>query len=579
MKKNQINISPDKKSNILSLLKPYIKSILILLVLTIISSSLGLFLPKIISRAIDSYINGNYSQNYFILEFGVIVLLVFVFTYIQSIFQVYTSEKVAKDLREKLIDKISKQDYSYIEKITPAKLLTNLTADIDSIKLFISQAIVSLVSSVIIVIWAGILLFIINWRLAFAVLTIVPIIWILFFLIFRKIRVLFMRTREVIDWLNKVINESILGAYLIRVLNSESSEIDKFYKVNCEAKSIWMKILKSFATLIPLVTFIASIATLVILTLWGYYVIAWTMTLWDFTAFNSYVALLIFPILIIWIMSNLIAQASASFERISEILDKEEILNSGSIKNKLKGDIIIKDLILNYWDKKVLKNISFEVQTNSKTAIIWPTAAGKTQLLYALIWLLKAESGSIRYNNEFIENYDSENLHKQIWLVFQDSIIFNLSIRENIAFSENITDENIQKAIETAEVKEFINILPEWLDTIVSERWSSLSGWQKQRIMLARALALNPKILLLDDFTARVDSITEKKILNNIEKNYPDMTIVSVTQKISSIEKYNQIILIMEWEIIAKWLHNDLMKTCPEYVQIFNSQKNTNTYE
>ncbi len=183
------------------------------------------------------------------------------------------------------------------------------------------------------------------------------------------------------------------------------------------------------------------------------------------------------------------------------------------------------------------------------------------------------------FDGRSINDYDSESFHSQVGFVFQDSIIFNMSIRENIAFSDIVTDESLEKAIDTAELGGFIDGLPEKLNTIVSERGSSLSGGQKQRIMLARALAINPGILLLDDFTARVDTNTEKKILANIQKNYLGLTLISVTQKIASVEHYDQIILLMQGEIIASGKHGDLMRTSPEYVQIFNSQQSTSTYE
>ena len=170
-------------------------------------------------------------------------------------------------------------------------------------------------------------------------------------------------------------------------------------------------------------------------------------------------------------------------------------------------------------------------------------------------------------------------MHSQIGFVFQDSILFNLSLRENIAFSNLAKDDYLEKAINTAELRDFIDTLPEKLDTIVSERGTSLSGGQKQRIMLARALALNPKILLLDDFTSRVDNKTEIKILSNIAENYPELTFISVTQKIQSIEHYDQIILLMEGEILAKGTHEELLKSSPEYVQIYDSQKSMNQYE
>ena len=157
--------------------------------------------------------------------------------------------------------------------------------------------------------------------------------------------------------------------------------------------------------------------------------------------------------------------------------------------------------------------------------------------------------------------------------------MFNMSIRENIAFSDTVTDESLAKAIATAELKDFVDALPDQLNTIVSERGNSLSGGQKQRIMLARALAVNPKILLLDDFTARVDTNTEKRILENIQQNYPGLTLLSITQKIASIEHYDKVILLMQGEIIAEGTHQDLLKSSPEYVQIYNSQQSTSNYE
>lgn len=178
-----------------------------------------------------------------------------------------------------------------------------------------------------------------------------------------------------------------------------------------------------------------------------------------------------------------------------------------------------------------------------------------------------------------IDKYTSKTFYKDVALVFQDSVIFNLSLRKNIAFSNSVTDEALHKAVETAELSNFIESLPNKLETIVSERGSSLSGGQKQRIMLARALTLNPRILLLDDFTARVDQKTEDKILANIQKNYPNLTLISITQKIEPVIDFDQILLLMSGEIIATGKHNELMKSSPEYIQIYKSQQSTEQYE
>jgi len=289
--------------------------------------------------------------------------------------------------------------------------------------------------------------------------------------------------------------------------------------------------------------------------------------------------MLIFPIFVIGFMSNIIAAATASFHRINMVLQAQDTSDKGTLVEKLNGEIELKDVSVVYGQKPALKEISFKVKPGSKIAIIGPTAAGKSQLLYLLTGLIKANSGEILFDGRNIDDYDSESFHSQVGFVFQDSIIFNMSIRENIAFSDTVTDQSLEKAIETAELNDFINALPEKLSTVVSERGSSLSGGQKQRIMLARALALDPKVLLLDDFTARVDTHTENKILANVQKNYPGLTLISVTQKIASVEHYDQIILLMEGEIIATGKHDDLLHSSPEYVQIFNSQQSTSNYE
>lgn len=576
MKKEEAKITND--SSLFGVLKPYYKLMIPLILLALFSNALTLWLPRLLSSGIDSFLNGG-ELNKILLKFFIAIVFIFFLTYFQNIIQTYSSERVARDLRNKLSEKISAHNFAQIQEVTPSKLLTNLTSDIDSIKNFVSQAVVNIVSSVFLIIGASVLLISINWKLGLVVLVIVPIIGGTFFIILGKVRLLFVKTREIIDWLNKIINESILGSALIRVLNSENLENRKFDEANSKARDIGIKILKLFSAMIPIINFAASLAILIILVLGGKYIITGSMTLGEFAAFNSYLVILIFPIILIGFMSNIIAQAQASYGRIIKVLSLPVPRDDGVIVEKLLGSIQIENLSLMYGEKIALKNISLNIKPGSKVAIIGPTAAGKTQLLNLLIGLVEPREGKVLYDNHNINEYQKENLYKQIGFVFQDSIIFNMSLKENIAFNTSVLEEWVEKAIKTAELSSFISDLPEGINTIVSERGTSLSGGQKQRIMLARALSINPKILLLDDFTSRVDTNTEKKILENISLNYPEMTLVSVTQKISSVENYDQIILLMEGEIIARGMHNDLMKTSPEYVQIFNSQQSTINYE
>jgi len=579
MKRDNLSVNTTVKPNLISLLRPYSWFIVLLIVLTIISNGLNLVVPKIIAHAIDSYTLGGFSFKTITIQFISVTISVFVFSYLQSIVQTYTAELVAKNLRSQLVAKISVQEHAYIQKVTPSKLLTNLTSDVDAVKSFVAQAISSIISSAFLIIGACVLLILIDWKLAIPVLMVLPIIGVAFYFLMTRVRKLFKRSQEAIDWLNKVINESILGSALIRLLNSNHYEYDKFLKANTEARDVSLSILRLFASIIPVISFAANLSVLIILALGGKFVINGSLSLGNFMAFNSYLAILIFPIIIIGFMSTLIAQASASYKRICEVLLLENVKEKGKISDKLQGEVTVKNVSVDYAGKSVLKNISFTANPGSRTAIIGPTAAGKTQLLYLLTGLTEATTGTVEYDKQYISAFDKVAFHEQIGLVFQDSIIFNLSVRENIAFNNNVKATDIEKAIDTAELREYIDTLPDKLDTIISERGTSLSGGQKQRVMLARALALDPKILLLDDFTARVDTSTEKKILQNVRENYPGITLISVTQKIEPIEDYDQIILLMEGEILAEGTHTFLLKNSPEYIQIYNSQRSTNQYE
>ncbi|MFA5947081.1 MAG: ABC transporter ATP-binding protein [Patescibacteria group bacterium] len=563
----------------ISLLKSYKALVTLVIALALGQQMLNLIVPKIISKAINTFALGVFSMPTILTEFAVVAGGIFILGALLAVFQTYVSEKVARDLRNQLASKVSRQDFLYVQRKTPGILLTNFSSDIDAVKQFVSQAVPTVLSSLFVIIGAAYFLLSINWQLGLAVLSIVPLIGTALFGLFGFIRPLFKKGQEVIDKLNSVINESILGAAIIRVLNSQVIEYNRFIKTNTEAKDVGMQILKMFAGLIPLITLIANGAMLVMVLLGGRFIINGTLTIGDFAAFMTYLGILIFPIFMLGFMSNAISRAGVSYARIEEVLKAPEEKEGGDDVVNFKGELSVTDVSLAYETKTILKNATFHVHPNTKTAIIGPTAAGKTQLLYLLSGLTKPDAGTIAYDSKPMFDYDQKQLRQHLGIVFQDSVLFNLTLRENIAFGQNVGERDLQLAIETAELGDFVNSLEHGLDTLVSERGTNLSGGQKQRIMLARALAHAPNILFLDDFTARVDANTERKVLANIENNYPHLTLVSVTQKVTNTEAYDQIILLMEGEILAVGTHTELMKTSPEYVQIVDSQRSTNAYE
>ena len=313
-----------------ALLQPYRGLVAALVVMTIVGNGLSLVVPELISHAIDAYTRRTFVLSTLVLQFFVVAFLVFALNYLQNIMQTYASERVARDLRTRLAAKIATQSYSSIEKLTPAKLLTNLTSDVDGVKLFVSQAVATIIASFFLIVGASVMLLTINWRLGLSVLGVVPVIGGTFFFALRKVRVLFKRGQEAIDWLNRVINESILGATLIRILNSQRFEAEKFAAANTESRDIGLAILRIMSAMIPAITLAVNLATIIILLLGGRFVMLGSMTLGNFTAFNSYLAMLIFPIILLGFMSNVMAQAGASYMRLSAVLMAPEIKKSGN---------------------------------------------------------------------------------------------------------------------------------------------------------------------------------------------------------------------------------------------------------
>lgn len=570
---------PPRQPGLFSILGPYRRQVLLLAVLAMLANVSTLAIPALVATGIDSFIAGQFDMTDIVLKISGTAALVFLFTCCQNVLQTLVSEKVAMDLRGQLEAQIAGQGYQFIEEQSSSRLLTNLTSDIDAVKLFVSQVIPTQVTSAVIILGTSVILLRLDWELALIVLLVIPLLGGTFFFLMGKMRPLFMQGREVIDRLNRVISENILGAALVRVLHTPRSEQAKFDEANRRGRDIGLRIVSLFSLMIPVITFVSGMGTLAVVTLGGWYVIQDEMSLGTFTAFLSYLALLIFPILMIGFMSNLIAQASSSNTRIAAVLRAQMPVNSGTCRATLQGAIEVRDVDLVYAGKPVLRHVSLTIRPGSRTAILGPTAAGKTQLLNLMAGMTPLQHGSIEYDGRPLADYAPEAFFAQTGLVFQDSVLFNTTIRENIAFSPEVADADLQLAVETAELRDFIASLPQGLDTLVSERGTTLSGGQKQRLMLARALALNPRILFLDDFTARVDANTERRILANITRNYPGLTLVSITQKIAPVMDYDQIVLLMEGEVLSSGTHAELLQRSPEYVQIFNSQRSTNSYE
>lgn len=555
---------------------------LIVLAFSLGGNLLVIALPRIASEELNKIFTGDSNLDDFAKLYLGLMTLILLSAVVLTILSNIVTENFAAEVRRNVINKISKFSYKTVNDIGSSKLLTNLTSDVDAVKALFNQGIITIFSSLVLVIGTSISMLSINRDLAWAVIAVIPMLLISFGIIFSFIGKFFEAAQKNLDKLNNVINENIVGSALTKVLNSGYVEIKKFFTINELNRKTNLKIVYGFASLIPIITILANVALLAVVYFGGRDVIDFINSMGveglspgDYTAFFTYVGMFIGPVLFLGFTASTIARSVTSIKRIKEVLDMDERTNIGTVVKDVKGSIKFDNVTYEINNKTLLKDISFEIRPGTKNAIVGPTAAGKTQIFNLIAGLQDPTSGKILLDGTDINEIEINSFYSQVALVFQDSVIFNTSIKENILFNSNVNEENLEKAIKVAELSDFVAAQDQKENTIISERGSSLSGGQKQRLTLARALAINPKVLLLDDFTARVDIKTERNIIENLDKEYPNLTLLSITQKIESIKNYDQIFLIMEGELIASGTHKELLKNSFEYQQIFNSQQTT----
>jgi ATP-binding cassette, subfamily B, bacterial len=561
-----------KRVTIKTLFKKYFFYLFVLIFISIIANAISIYIPKLIGEYIDG--SKNTLQLILLIIFGLF------FAILEVCFGVWFSEVFSRDLKKDAFKNLSKQPYQYVTNQGSSNLITIFNSDIDNIQENFTTAISYIFQSIVLLLSSIILMFLTSWKLALVAIISLPFIVTVFMFSIKRVSKFFRLSQLNLTKLNTLVSENINGAALVRVLKSENWEEQKFENTNLQSKTISLNIVKLFSILIPSITLITSFINLIFIYLGAFEVYRGELSVGQLTAFLGYYVLLITPIFILGFTSQGISQALNSWKRVAPILNVNLQENTSSIVNienqrntnkntsKYLGSIELKNITLEYGGKKILDDISFIIKNGENTAIIGPTGAGKSQLLNIILGLLQPTSGTIKINKTDISKWDKDILYSNIGIVFQESLIFNSTIGENISLSRvGINEEMIVKAMKTSEIGT-LDIKEQ-----IYERGANLSGGQKQRLTLARALVNNPKLLLLDDFTARVDTQTEEKIKLNLINDYPTTQIIQICQKISSIEDYSNIIVIMEGQLLGVGTHLELLKNCIEYKQIYESQK------
>lgn len=554
------------------------KEFLVLIIATILSlllaNSINLIFPTIISQLIDEFqVTQTIATRYYIIA-GVILIVGTIFTFLNTYLNSILGEKIGQDLKNRLYKKVLKHNYSYLVENKPSKILTIINSDTLYIKNSFTQAIGSALMAVFMLLGSVILMFSLNAKLALIIVIAAPtLIGILILLIKGKFK-LFRKVQKLRDKLNKVIAENIKATMLIKVFVSEKTEIKKFQKINQDNKILGLEINKVFAIVTPTVNALSTIATIAILYFGGREVIYGNMSIGDITAFNSYVQLFTMPLLMLGLMVTMLGQAFASLRRINEVLNAPVKFKNGYKSIEKFNNIQVKNLGLQIEDHDVLKNINFQIKTGEKIGILGLTGSGKTVFLKTFLRALEPTSGEFLLNGIKLEEYQIQDVRKLIGFSFQENFLFNESVYNNIKFGRNIAKSNIIKAAKIAEVDEFVQNFSKKYNTNVGENGNNLSGGQKQRVMIARALASSPQLLILDDATSRLDIETENKVFENIEREYKNISIILVAQKIASVKNCDRIYIFDNGKIEESGTHEELLKTSVLYQEIELSQRN-----
>lgn len=551
----------------------------------ILVSVSNLVTPQLIRIAVDDGIAKHRERAIVLAVVGLVLAAVFrgLFSFLQGYLAERASQGVAHDMRNALFTKLERLSFSYYDRVQTGQLVQRITNDVEQIRTFAGSGIVQLAASVVMLIGSIVLLLLLNWRLALLTLLMVPAIALSLFRFVRRIRPIFLRVQQTLGQLNTVLQEDLAGMKTIRAFRREGHESDRYGAVNTELFDHNITAIHAFASNFPLVGFFANLGTLAVVWYGGILIIDGHLTIGELLAFNSYLGFLLFPILTIGFQSAGIARAGASASRVFEVLDEPLEVHDAPdavVLPPVTGRVELRDVHFRYpgSEREILSGITFTAEPGQTVAILGTTGSGKSTLIHLLPRFYDVTSGEILIDGYDVRTVTLESLRSQIGIVLQDTLLFSGPVRDNIAYGKpDATQVEIETVAKAAQADEFIRNLPEGYDTIIGERGVGLSGGQRQRIAIARALLLNPRLLILDDSTSAVDAVTEAAIQQALDDLMRDAkrTAFVIAQRISTVRDADVILVLDKGTIAAQGTHEELLLTSPLYNEILGSQLET----
>lgn len=585
--KNEEQLHKNLDSNLLKRLiayfKPYTRYIALAVVLTITVSALAAVRPRLTPIAIDDKIAHKDLpglQTIMLILFGTLILQG-IFQYAMTYLTSWIGQNIILDLRMKIFEHLQNLHLKFYDKNPVGRLITRVTSDVEVLFDVFSSGLVTAFGDIFTLFWILYFMFTLDWRLALVTLSILPLLIYATMIFRRKIRISYSRIRILISKINSYLQEHITGVSIVHTFAKEKRTINEFEEINQEHTRENKRGIFYYAIFFPIVELFLAVSSGLILWYGGGEVIQGAVSLGVLITFIQYSEMFFRPIRDLSEKYNVLQTAMASSERIFALLDeKPAIADKPDAKpiKEIKGDIEFKNVWFAYNDEDyVLKDISFKINEGEKVAFVGATGSGKTTIINLISKFYNINKGTITIDGINIDEIKQKDLRKNISVVLQDVFLFSGDIEKNITLgNESITKEAINSAIDKTGLRNFINSLPDGIYHKVNERGSTFSTGQRQLISFARALAHNPKILILDEATSNIDTTTEILIQEAIKKLIEGRTSIVIAHRLSTIQNCDKIIVMHKGEIKEMGSHQELLDKRGLYYKLYELQYKEN---
>jgi len=564
---------------VIAFAKPYKKQFIIATISAIILSFLGPLRPMLINHAIDNFIIISDPENLFKITLLLIALL-FTEGFIQF-FYIYLStwigQNVILDLRRKIFKHIMSLKMKFFDKTPIGTLVTRAVSDIETIADIFSQGLLVIIAELLKLIIVLIFMFYTDWRLSLVTLLTIPVLLVATAWFKRNIKASFQDVRDKVSSINSFVQEHIVGMNIVQIFNREQAEFKKFKKINSEHRDAHLRSIFYYAVFFPVVEVLSAVSIGLVVWYGGQGIISGKeITIGEIIAFIIYIQMMFRPIRQLADRFNILQMGIVGSERVFRVIDTDEkIENDGNMEvSDLAGDISFENVWFRYKkDQWILKDLSFSIKSGNFLALVGHTGAGKSSIIRILNRFYEIEKGNIKIDDISIKNLTLESLRNNIALVQQEVFLFSDSIFNNISlYEENISEELIIRSSKEIGIYDFIMSLPNGFNYVVGERGVTLSSGQRQLIAFLRVYVRNPKILILDEATASIDSSTEKLIQNALDKLSKNRTTIVIAHRLSTIVKADKILLLEEGKIKEQGTHKSLLELNGEYTKMYNHQ-------